>query len=176
VPEVLVVPELAVQGGWWRADAHVWGQLSLRRATALSPAATVEASWRPTWVVAPRVELRAGLAEDADRVLRTRLGGLNPYVVPVAGAAWGEWWVEDYAAARLGAELHLRPGAWAVDAGPLVDLARFDGDHAEGFGVGARVGRGRWYGEVVGGYAPWIARAEGFSRASVWFSLGADWG
>ncbi len=29
---------------------------------------------------------------------------------------------------------------------------------------------------MTGGYAPWIARREGVSRASLWVALGWDWG
>jgi hypothetical protein len=30
--------------------------------------------------------------------------------------------------------------------------------------------------EAAGGYAPWIERQAGYSRAAVWLSLGMDWG
>lgn len=176
VPGPRLVGELQVQAGYWRPTLHLWGQAGVRTADGISPAASLEGAWRPDWIVRPRIEVRAGLADNADDTLRTRLGGLTPYAVPVAGAAWAEWWVEDYAAARVGAELHLHPGKWTVDLGPMADIATFDGAHAEGFGAGARVTRGRWFGEVVGGYAPWITRGPGVSRASVWFAFGADWG
>lgn len=176
VPGPEVVGELYVTGGYWRPTLQLWGQAGVRTASGLSPSVSVQGSWRPAWIVAPRVEVRAGMADNADDVLRTRLGGLTPYVVPVAGAAWAEWWVEDYGAARAGAELHLRPGAWTVDAGPFVDLAVFDAQHAEGFGLGVKATRGRLFGEVIGGYAPWIPRQDGVGRASVWFTLGVDWG
>lgn len=64
-----------------------------------------EGQW---FALLPRFELRAGWARGQDRVLRTRLGGLNPYVVPLAGAAWAEWLVERYVAGRAGYALHTR--------------------------------------------------------------------
>jgi hypothetical protein len=167
--------------GWIRAGADLasGGDASLQ-----SPHVVGELQWIPDWSVGkarigPRVELRAGAAEGQDDLLRSRLGGLNPWVVPLAGAAWAEWWVEDYAAARVGANVGAgEPGAkkLGIRVSPFVDLAAFDGDAAVGLGVGARAWRGRLFLDVTGGYAPWIARAPGIGRGSLWFSIGWDWG
>jgi hypothetical protein len=126
--------------------------------------AHLTARFHPAWRVAPLVECRAGAATDVDIVTATRLGGLVPHVVPVAGAAWAEWWVEDYAAVRLGPQVNAGP--WHVAA--VADAARFDADHAEGFGLLGGYAKTPWSADVHAGWAPWIARAKGVSRTSVY--------
>lgn len=141
------------------------------------PAARMYARWAPKWTVAPRVEVRAGAMEGASAVTKTRLGGLTPYSVPLAGAAWGEWWVEDYVAGRAGATAgtaHLR-GGLLVDAAAWAGAEGGDAGTAVGFAV---TGEARWrrmYAEIAGGYAPWVPRQEGISRVSVFFRVGLDW-
>lgn len=144
------------------APAPAWG---------FQPRVGLDARWHPGWTVAPRVELRGALADGQDELTRTRLGGLTPYVVPLAGAAWAEWRVEDYAAARLGADA----GGEALRGGLVADLAAFDGPGAVGF---AATAEGRWkqgYADLAVGWAPWIPRQEGVSRWSLYFRLGVDW-
>jgi hypothetical protein len=172
--------------GWWRPDVSAWARggadLDVVSADAtLSPHLAAELHWNPrgnrgSWAIAPRVEVWAGLAEDQGELVRARLGGLNPWVVPLAGAAWAEWWVEDYAVARLGGTVGPGTGETGLRASPFVDLAAFDGQEAAGFGLGVRGWRRRAFVDVTGGWAPWIAREPGVSRVSVWFSLGLDWG
>lgn len=163
--------------GWWRPSARAWLRAGLdlqpgaESGQPLSPHVALEAAWTPDGLVAPRLELRGGLAQGQDLVTRTRLGGLNPYVVPLAGAAWAEWWVEDYAALRAGPTLqteHLHLTA-------AVDAAWFDGQGAVGFALGSRWTYKKFWAEAAGGYAPWIPRQEGVSPLSLWFSIGLDW-
>lgn len=152
-------------GGWWRPWTDGWlragldGQLGQVEAHA-----HLTARLHPDWRVAPLVECRAGAATDVDEVTATRLGGLVPHVVPVAGAAWAEWWVEDYAAIRVGPRVNAGP--WHF--GAVADAARFDADHAEGFGLIAAYDRAPWSADAHVGWAPWIERAEGVSRGSVY--------
>lgn len=177
VPGPEFVSDTEVWAGLWRPELQVSGHLGARvGATLFSPIAALDATWRPAWTVRPRVELHGGVSDRPDDVTRTRVGGLNPYVIPVAGAAWAEWWVQDYAAGRVGPELHVHPGKVVVDAGLFADVAWFDGEHAEGFGGDVRLGLGRAFVEVIPGYAPWIPRQDDVSRFSVWFTLGTDWG
>lgn len=187
--------------GWWTPALHAWARAGVDLATrdgATAPRADDairaphlhgELTWLPdtrlgTLALAPRVELRAGIAADQDALLYTRVGGLNPWVVPLAGAAWAEWWVEDYAAARLGGTVgvgEVGPGALGLRVSPFVDLAAFDNpfpgdDAALGLGLGVRAWRGHLFLDATGGYAPTLPRAAGYGRASVWLSLGWDWG
>jgi hypothetical protein len=192
---------------WLRAGAHVApdaGRIALDsplftrepgapiRAAGLGatgqpvqPFVQLVAKTRPAgWTVAPRGELRAGWSQGQDAVSRTRLGGLNPYVVPVAGAAWAEFWVDTYAAARLGPSLEL--GSLRVDA--VVDAAAWRSatdwgrnpaptpvTHAVGFGLLTRVKPNRLRVDLDAGLAPWLPRQEGIAW-SVWSAVSVDWG
>ncbi|MCB9764905.1 MAG: hypothetical protein H6739_34330 [Alphaproteobacteria bacterium] len=159
--------------GWWTPDVQAWARVGVDvTAEAAAPHAHLEIKARAPWRLAPRLALRAGFAERQDFLTRTRLGGMNPYVVPVAGAAWAEWWVEDYVAARLGPHLQGEHLSLALSA----DLAAFDGQQA--LGLEARGGlRGeRWFGELAYGYAPFIERQPGVGRAAVYATVGMDWG
>ena len=176
VPEgrPLLRAELIV--GWWTPSAQAYllagGQTSLE---AIAPHVQLVAKGRGPWTVAPLVEVQAGWAEGQDFLTRTRLGGLSPYGVPLAGAAWAEWWVEDYAALRAGPSITLAP----VQVDLVVDAAIFDeGLTAAGLGVLSRTPpeAHRWFVEVYGGYAPWIARQEGVARGAVWLRGGWAWG
>jgi hypothetical protein len=176
--------------GWWSPDASAWvrggadGWLHHDEAT-VTPHAHFEGKAAAPWAVGPVVELRAGVAQGQDEVTTTRLGGLTPYVVPVAGAAWAEWRVEDYAALRLG----LRGRTHLGDQGllavmPFADAAVAEGivssqpagPWAVGFGLHGRWEQGRSHAEVAAGHAPWIERAEGVGRTSLYLLLGVDWG
>ncbi|MCC7384891.1 MAG: hypothetical protein IT384_23790 [Deltaproteobacteria bacterium] len=177
-PSLVVAPSLVL--GWWSEHGRVevtgggdFGVEHGREAGVLrsSPRIAVAAELRPRWILAPRIELRAGAAEDQDDLTRTRLGGLNPYSVPLAGAGWGEWWVEDYAAVRAGPCLSGELGEISL----VVDAATFDGGSA--FGLAA-LGKLRlpWL-SIEGslGFAPEIPRQPGVSRLSAWIKLSREW-
>ena len=124
---------------------------------------------------------------------RTRVGGLTPYVVPMAGAAWAEWWVQDYAVGRVGAaagSVGMATPAPRVRArGQLAaDVAAFSDPtvyvstlgveptlHAVGFSASGKLTYKHFYTDLAVGYAPWIPRQEGYSRASAFFRVGVDW-
>ena len=163
--------------GWWRPWLQAWGVAGLDlqwsplgAVQTASPHARGEVVLSPDWVVAPVVEARAGWGADQDIVTRTRLGGLNPYVVPLAGAGWAEFWVEDYAALRLGVS-----GAWPGGRTALfADGAVFDGEQAVGFGLSHRL---TWRRRVVDGAvgaAPFLERQEGVGAWSVYLLVGLD--
>lgn len=165
--------------GWWRPFANAWLRAGLdwsSREGQLSPHVSMEARTTLTGRLVPRLELRAGAAEDADTMAWTRLGGLTPYGVPLAGAGWFEFWAEDYAAVRAGPELQLGP----VRAAAVLDAAVFHDprettDRAAGLGLLLGARHRRYFGELSGGYAAWVPRADGTSPWSLWFRLGSDW-
>lgn len=177
--------------GWWSPVAHLWsragadGWLEPEDSGRLAPHVHVDAAVEPAWRLAPVAEARAGAAADQDALTRTRLGGLNPYVVPLAGAAWAEWWVEDYAAFRLGlrgrlplssgGELSLMPFLDAATA-PEITSSQPAGPWALGFGGWLRGEQGRSHLDLAVGHAPWIERASDVSRTSVYVLAGVDWG
>jgi hypothetical protein len=187
VPGITSLATADLVFGRWTPSAHVW----LRAGADLQdldvqPHVAAEAIWQPQppgelpargaaavrgWI-APRIELRAGAAYGQSFLTATRLGGLNPYVVPLAGAGWAEFWVQNYAAMRLAISWATR---WS-ELGVAVDGAAFDQQLQSGF---ALLLRGRWrrfFVQTDLGYAPWIVRAPGISRLSAWVMAGADWG
>jgi hypothetical protein len=173
-PTLVLSPQLRV--GWWSEEAELvatGGADVEQRVTA--PKLTAFARATPhAWLgsIAPLFELRAGWAEREDAITRTRLGGLNPYVVPLAGAAWAEWWVEDYAALRGGIDVRMLEAefAWGLD------VARFDGASAFGLFALFRRGFGPVEVDAVFGWAPEIPRQSGVPRVSGWLRVGAPWG
>ncbi len=113
----------------------------------------------------------------ADDLDRARVGGMNPYVVPMAGAPWAGWLVGRLAAAQL--SLHAR--LWReLEAGLLADGAVVDDTARTGSplkpgalgGVGAFVDfRLRsWQVDVRAGYCPSVPNAF-----SIFASLGWGW-
>ena len=156
--------------------------------TPLQPHVEGAIHWRPDAHVAPIGEGWAAWADGQSAVTRARLGGLTPYGVPLAGAAWAEWWVEDYAVTRVGVGVGATEMA---EARPTVrargeltaDFAAFgdvygDPDAPRGAVGGRAAGRLTWrraYTDLAIGYAPWIPRGDGLGRLSIFFRVGLDW-
>lgn len=120
-----------------------------------------------------RSMVNGGMAENQGIISLTRLGGLNPYVIPLAGAGWAEWWVEDYLTARVG--IGYRAEHYELSA--FADGAAFEGREALGAGAAVKVYFKRlWAVEGQFGYAPSIPRQEGVGRTSVYVLLSRQWG
>jgi len=165
--------------GWWSEWLHAWWVVGtdLQRSpegevASVSPHIRGQAELRPAWTVAPLLELRAGAGEGQDVVTLTRLGGLNPYVVPLAGAAWAEFWVEDYVAGRAGAVVQTEP----VDVAVFVDAAAFQGPtgygRALGIGAAPTWRAGRLTTDLAVGYAPVIEGPDDRVPFSVYVLVG----
>jgi hypothetical protein len=129
----------------------------------------------PEGVLVPRIELWAGSGHKQGDLLRTRLGGLNPYVVPLAGAGWAERWVEDYAVLRIGPHLHFFPFGLTAQLSVVADLAWADGQRDLGLGLLGRLEGDPWFVELSGGYTPTLPRPEGASRLSAFLMAGSRW-
>lgn len=143
-----------------------------------APHVIVEGTVRPDLAIAPRLEVRAAWATNQDFLMRTRLGGLNPYVVPLAGAAWAEFWVESYVALRGGPSLRARlpgRGPHSLELSVVGDVAGFDGTTAIGFAGLASWRYRRLFVNASVGVAPWITRQPGIARSAGFVMLGADW-
>ncbi|MBM4366604.1 MAG: hypothetical protein FJ102_10355 [Deltaproteobacteria bacterium] len=118
----------ALQGGVWTpgiellAEAGLYWAMPLAEGTTyvqgpegssiaqavgngISPFGRLYARAQADAQVAPGIEVRAGHAPDVGAVYAERVGGQMPYVVPLAGAAWGEFWAESYVATRLSLSL-----------------------------------------------------------------------
>ncbi|MCB9665670.1 MAG: hypothetical protein H6732_16295 [Alphaproteobacteria bacterium] len=130
-------------------------------------------------VARPLLVVHTGWADATDEVSRTRVGGNNPYSIPLAGASWAEFWAEDYLAIRLGVEggpVHAERNAWRVRL--AADVVWADAIQGLGFGTTAGFGlvdRGRFV-EAAVGWAPWL-RSPGQPLAlSAWVRAGVTWG
>ena len=165
--------------GHHTAISHLWVRAGADAELHLvAPHIAVEALVRPDWTLAPRLEVRAAWAMNQDFLTRTRLGGLNPYVVPLGGAGWAEFWVQSYIALRAGPSLRLRlPGRTeqTLELTPVADVAGFDGSTAVGFALLAKWRYRRLFVEAAAGYAPFIKRQEGVLRVAGFALFGADW-
>ncbi len=171
LPDAQMVATGDLIGGVWSPEASVAIRAGFDLRDDAEPHLHVDARWEPRpGPIGPRAELRAGVASGQDEITRTRLGGLNPYVVPLAGAAWGEWWVEDYAAMRLGPSLHV--GRFRGSA--LLDAAWFDHQTALGFALTSHLDLGRLTIDGAIGYAPWIPRGS-FPAVAAYLVLGTPW-
>ncbi|MCA9490594.1 MAG: hypothetical protein KC621_11755 [Myxococcales bacterium] len=186
VPDTVWLRGDAVIGGWFADGARsVRASMGVDVSTVdgrISPHAAGEARARLEAEVAPFGELRAAWAEDADDLLATRLGGMTPYHVPVAGLAWAEVWAQDLVAARLGAQwthgglevpVFVDGAAWILPE----DRSSPDPDAAAtvGFGGGLGYRSGTWSARTTVGVAPFWERPEGTWPVSVFFLLGTDW-
>ena len=172
VPPTSPIATPTLVAGWWSKDAQLYAKAGTDvRAAGLSPMISSYAQLHPAGSVAPRVELRAGLAQGQDAITRTRLGGVVPYSVPVGGTSWAEWWVEDFTAVRAGVTARWSDG----HASLLADAAWFDGERAEGVAVDVRHSWKPWFLEIAAGYAPFVERKPGIYRWSTWLRAGCDW-
>lgn len=173
VPGVTSLLSADVIAGYWQPSLHVWVRAGIDlQNTEIQAHVAGEGVFRPRGLVAPRLELRAGWGFHQTDLTRTRMGGLNPYVVPLAGAGWAEWWVENYAAGRAGLTLQTK----YVEAGVLADAAAFEGTITTGLAAMLRGTFRRWFAEATLGWAPSIPRQEGVSRLALWVLIGTDWG
>lgn len=159
--------------GWWTDEA----QLLVRGGAdhnggVWAPRVSAEVTARPERALAPRLELRSQIAHAQDDVLKARVGGLNPYVVPLAGAGWGEFWMEDYLAGRAGGGWRGPVGEGTVRADLLVDIVTSQGISRTGFALDGGWSKGRWSVDAAGGYSPFIERQDGVGAWSVWLAVG----
>jgi hypothetical protein len=101
---------------------------------------------------------------------------MTPYHVPLAGAGWAEFWVEDACAARTG----LLGRAGALTAGVVLDGAVWtlpqtgNSGAAAGVGLLSRLESGTWFGELSLGRSTTPRPEQGWPL-SVWFSAGTQW-
>ncbi|MCO4743977.1 MAG: hypothetical protein KC912_04260 [Proteobacteria bacterium] len=148
--------------GWWTEAASIDLIAGVdAQPHSLSPHVSTRARWTPGWVVRPHVEVQAGWADRQDMLTLTRLGGMNPYVVPLAGAAWAEFWVEDYVAAQAGPELNLE----TLRFGLFAEVAHFQGRTELGLSPRVHWQPGALWFDLRLGYAPTLERVEGIAAS-----------
>ncbi|HHO54062.1 MAG TPA: hypothetical protein ENK18_25130 [Deltaproteobacteria bacterium] len=177
--------QLDARAGVWHAGGRLQGELQAGLDlldTGASPHLHLSAAWRPGAPIAPVLEGHLGLAEGTDDLNATRLGGLTPYHVPFAGASWAEFWVEDYAVARIGA--HLTDERWSVTA--VADLGgwtppsvttgeRVLGTTALGLALIGGWSAAPWSAQLAVGYSPTLIRPDGIWPVPVYLLVGSSW-
>lgn len=187
VPDTVWMRGEVAAGGWFadgaravRASGGV--DLSTADGPRVSPHLALEARGTTDTALSPLGELRAVWAQDADDVVATRLGGMTPYHVPLAGLSWAEIWAEDLVAARLGGRWsseHLEASLFADAAAWTLPERRScpdpDTGSAVGFGAGLGWRSGTWSARTSVGVAPWFERPEGSWPLSVFFLAGTEW-
>lgn len=90
---------------------------------------------------------------------RARIGGLNPYVVPVAGVPWAGFLSSRYASVRMSGHVDGGGTEWVAlaDAVLVQDVRRDGGDGFSpvvGIGLGWDARLGPWQIDAMVGYAP----------------------
>lgn len=186
VPDQGVLRLDAILGGYWadgawQARALVGTDQTTEGISAHHIGLTLLA--RPPGGLAPVGEWRFLLAENQDDVVATRVGGMTPYAVPLAGAGWAEFWVEDLVAARAG--LVFRAGmlqlsgiadaaAWSYPRYALRAETAGRLDAAAGASLSARLQRSGIFGELSVGHAT-VERPDDVMPISIWLLAGTDW-
>lgn len=173
-----------------RSDAHDWGALDPEVFVPADPRNTPGArillarQWlQAGWQAHPRLRLQlqqsAAWGEGEDDLTRQRLGGLNPYVVPLPGAPWAALLSGRFVGG--GASVHLRVGG-DVEVGPMVAGAWMQDPERLGatvwgahWGVGgfADLRLGAWQIDLRAGWSPTVAASA--TPGGVGLYLAAGW-
>jgi len=127
-----------------------------------------------------QLEQHVVVSTGLDDTERARVGGMNPWVVPLAGAPWAGY-VPDHVAAQR-TSLHIGVGS-DTEVGPIVDVAWIDDVDRTGGAAGVRGGVGAfidarvgaWQLDVRTGYAPPSGTLDAPGRFTVFAGLGRDW-
>lgn len=173
-----------VAGGWWndgRLAIELTGGFDVT--TRVAPYVSLVSRIHLDGNLVPLLEVRGAVASGQDDIVATRLGGLTPYHVPLAGAAWAEFWVEDYAMTRAGLQWRLGPFSLAevVDFGVWTfpkDTTLPDPPSSQGaVGLGAIGGlqANGWFVDMSVGYAPGLPRQDEVRTVSVYLLVGTAW-
>lgn len=175
-PVVVTSPELTF--GWWRStglNAALRVGFDQWRDT-LAPKASASMVWRPsTSTLTPWIEAHVGSASRQDVLTRTRVGGVTPYAVPLAGAAWAEFLAEDYAVLRLGPSLNLDSVQLAVVA-DLAWMSLVANERRElGLAFVGRYNAARFFIDLSAGGSPTLARPGAVPAMSMWVLVGRPW-
>ena len=141
----------------------------------------LKAGWQMTDGARIQVEQQAALGVGEDDLTRSPVGGLNPYVAPIAGVPWAGFHSARFASAQLSGHLHV---VGDFEIGPLLSTVVLTdphrvGDHSDvsgHAGVGALIdGRiGAWQIDVRGGWSPTLSSVSGQAAWNALLSVG--WG
>lgn len=138
----------------------------------------IRAGWQVHPAVRTQLVEHAAFGVGEDDLTRDRIGGLNPYSVPLAGAPWAAFLSERHVAGlwsghvRLLGDLEVGPLATAV---VLQDPERTGANDAGvHWGVGGLADwrAGPWQVDLRGGWSPSVAERSGRAAWNVWASVG----
>ena len=171
---------------WGARDPVVFATVDLRNDP--SRAILMARQWlRAGITLHARVRLQidetASLMRGADDLVRLRVGGLNPYSVPLAGAPWAGYLADNLAA--VDASLHVRvvgehEVGLLVDGVALGDLDRTGGAAARpavltGFGLFADVRFGNSQLDIRGGWSPTAHPGNALGGFTIFAAYGGSW-
>ena len=130
-----------------------------------------------------QVDETASVMGGADDLVRLRVGGLNPYSVPLVGAPWAGYLAGDVAAIET--SLHVRVArehevGLLVDGVALGDVDRTGGAAARpavlgGVGLFADLRTGPWQLDVRGGWSPTVRPDSVAGGFSLFAAIGWGW-
>lgn len=147
--------------------------------TSVHPHVELWAETDGPWQVSPVTGVWLGGVGDTGEITAIRLGGLTPYHVPFAGAAWAEFWVEQFAVGRLGGRVTFGPVRLRalVDAGTWREARLpYRAVTAVGLALDAQWrSEGGWFAQLTVAHSPTLPRGEGVWPVPVWFAIGRDW-
>jgi len=162
-----------------RSEAHSWGAIDGAVFDPIDPRNNPDQvillanQWlRAGWQMHDRVRTQFAQAaiwgNGGDDLTRSRVGGFNPYVIPIAGAPWAAYLSEKLVALewswhfRIGDEMEtglLFDGAFIEDQFRTGDISDFS--PVGGLGLFADLPLGNWQVDVRGGWSPDLSgRAE----------------
>ena len=146
-----------------RDQAAAWGPLSVGRNDPKQNVYQLVQWMRMGKVLGDRVRVQfaefSGWQRGGDDLTRTRIGGMNPYVIPLAGTPWGAFVASRYITGELSlpirtfGEVEIGP---VVQAGFVDDTQRTGTDEFEGlvsFGLLLDARFGSWQVDLRGGYS-----------------------
>ncbi len=178
-----------------RADGRAWGALDPAVFAPVDPrnhpggaSAGVRQWLRAGWQLHPRVRTQvlqmSGWGEREDDLVRARIGGTNPYHIPLAGAGWSTFLAERFFTVQW--SWHFRVYR-EIELGVLGDVVVVADELREGHpgqvGVHAGVGAfldfrwGPWQVDLRGGWSPtqrWLGPTGNFT-AYVGLGYAWDW-
>lgn len=170
-PALVLITDLV--GGYHSDSLRMWGRVGLDiQDEGPGAHAAFEGVLRPDVVVGPIAELRLRGAVGQTDITVARVGGLNPYVVPLAGAAWAEFWEDDYVAVRAGMRIGRNEG---LSVEGTVDGVVLANRTESGYRLALRWARNHWTVDVAAGLAPDLFRADGRLAGAGYVRIARDW-
>jgi len=172
-----------------RSEVDPWGAMDSQAFDPVDPrndpadVIQIFRQWmRAGWEVSDRLRIQifqtGAYGHNEDDLTRVRIGGLNSYVVPIAGAPWAAFLSEKFVAAQW--SLHFR--VWddmevglLFDGAFIEDLERKGEDNYDsitGIGIFADLRANNFQLDIRGGWSPSLDWQSKDGQFSLFFALG----